>query len=500
MSIPEYKPTPLEAIPLIREDLGKAFKSGKARPVAFRKDQLLSLAYLVKDNLPRLKDALAADLGRPHLETDILESGPTLGEIKQAFSNVAKWAKTESAPFSLNYFAMKPKIRKEPKGVVLVIVPFNYPILLSLSPLAGAIAAGNACVIKPSELCPAFSALLAELVPQYLDNDLYRVVNGAIPETTKLLELQWDHILFTGSGRIARIVLAAAAKTLSPVSTELGGKSPCIIDPGCDLKTAARRIMWGKTANAGQTCTAPDYVIVPKSFQDTFVKACVDVLKEFYPKGAENSDSYSRVISTAHTERIKSMIENTKGKIAYGGASNVEKKFCEPTIVTDVQMDDSTMTGEIFGPVLPVIPVETLDDAIDLVNSRDHPLALYVFTKSETLKQKVFNNTQSGGALANEVVLQVTADGIPFGGIGPSGSGSHTGKYTFDMFTHLHPTLDNPSWLDYVMGGRFPPFTVCSHKTSAMFFDVDIRIAAIHQAGDVHDHTVIPCAQAARWE
>ncbi|KAI0035803.1 NAD-aldehyde dehydrogenase [Vararia minispora EC-137] len=459
MAVPDYVPTPVDDIPTIRAELGAAFRAGTTKPIANRREQLLALAYLLKDNIDRFKEALASDLGRPALETDVLEVGGTLHEIKDAYDSVARWARPQRAPFALNYAAMRPTIRKEPKGVVLIIVPFNYPLLLTLEPLAGAIAAGCAAVVKPSELTPAFSALLADLVPQYLDPALYRVVNGAVPETTKLLEQPWDHILFTGSARVARIVLAAAARTLSPVTTELGGKSPVIVDASCDLRTTARRLVWGKTANAGQTCVAPDYVLVPRAFQDKLVQACIDVLKEFYPDGAAESDSYSRIVSPGHHARLSALLEKSGGTTAYGGGKRAEDKFIEPTIVTGVGLDDSLMSEELFGPVLPIIAVEDINEAIQIVNARDHPLALYVFTQDSRVKKQVLDGTQSGGAVVNDCLLQVTADGLPFGGIGPSGSGSHTGKYSFDMFTHTRSTLDNPSWLDLVMGGRFPPFT-----------------------------------------
>ncbi|THH14250.1 hypothetical protein EW146_g6054 [Bondarzewia mesenterica] len=455
-----YTTTPIDQIPLIRSELQKAFRSGKTRPIAYRKQQLLALAYLVKDNIKLFQEALAADLGRHFVETSVLELGSTLTDAKVAYDNVTKWSKTERASWSFNWFLMKPTLRKEPKGVVLIISPFNYPIWLSLGPLAGAIAAGNAVVLKPSEQTPAYSALLAELVEKYLDNDVVKVIIGAVPETTKVLELPWDHILYTGGGRVARIVLTAAAQTLTPVTTELGGKSPVFIDPNCDLKTAARRLMWGKVSNAGQTCVAPDYVLVQREFVPKLVEACKQVLNKFFPEGAEKSDSFSRIISISQFERITGLLKSTKGEIVYGGGSNADKKFIEPTIVIGVDGADSLMSEEIFGPILPIVPVDSLDEAIEFVNARDHPLALYVFSQDPKFKAKVFDNTQSGSAVANECMLQTVAEGLPFGGIGPSGSGAHTGKFTFDIFTHVRASLDNPSWLDMIMSGRYPPYTV----------------------------------------
>ncbi|KAI0301623.1 NAD-aldehyde dehydrogenase [Multifurca ochricompacta] len=440
LTIPPYNTTPIEVIPDVRFRLKNAFKKGRTKHVQFRKQQLLSLAYLVKDNMTLFQMALASDLGRSNAETTILEIGGTLAETMGAYNNVAKWSKPERAPWSFNWFTMKPTIRKEPKGVVLIISPFNYPMWLLLSPLAGAIAAGNACVLKPSEQTPAFSALIADLVPKYLDPDLYTVINGGVPETAKVLELQWDHILYTGGPRVASIVLTAAAKTLSPVTTELGGKSPVVIDPNCDLKLTARRLMWGKVANAGQTCTAPDYVLVPKDFIDQLVHACKEVLQDFYPEGAESSDSFSR-------------------KIVYGGSTNAKTKFIEPTLVTGVKGDDSLMGEEIFGPVLPIIGVEDVDEAIEFINTRDHPLALYVFSSNSAFKLKVIENTQSGSVVVNDTIIQAAAEGLPFGGIGPV-------DFTFDMFTHIRSTLDSPAFTEHLLGSRYPPYNVRQVRTS----------------------------------
>lgn len=450
--------TPLEEIAAIHTALNQGFRSGKLKSIAYRKQQLLSLAYLIKDNAERFQEAFAADLGRPVLEGAFLEIDGSITEIKTALNSVDKWAKTERPPFSLTWTPMRPAIRKEPKGVCLNIVPFNYPLWLVVSPLAGAIAAGCAMVVKPSELTPAMGALLAELFAKYMDPDLYRVVNGAIPETTKLLDLPWGHILYTGSGRVGKIVAGAAAKTLSPVSLELGGKSPVFVDPKCDLTVGARRLLWGKFVNAGQTCVAPDYVLVPRDFQDTFVAALTEAYNAFYPSGPGASTSLTHIVSSAHTARIKRLIDETKGKTVLGGEADVERKYVAPTVVRDVGPQDSLMSEEIFGPVLPIVPVDSLDEAIAFVNAREHPLVLYVMSQDSAFKSKVFDNTQSGAAIANEYIIHCGVDGLPFGGIGPSGNGYHTGKFSFDMFTHLRAVLDSPGWIDRILGARYPPY------------------------------------------
>jgi len=284
-------------------------------------------------------------------------------------------------------------------------------------------------------------------------------VNGAVPETTKLLELKWDHIMYTGSGRIAHIVSAAAAKHLTPLTLELGGKSPVFIDPNTDLALAARRISWGKFMNSGQSCTAPDYILVPAEAQDKLVAAFTEVYKTFYPDGPLKSESYSRIVSDAHFKRVKGLLDNTKGTVVLGGETDAAQRFIAPTIVRDVTPEDSLMSEEIFGPILPIIPVKNLDEGIEFVNAHEHPLTLYVFSNDSMLKKKIFDNTQSGAAIANDVALHPVVDGLPFGGVGESGYGYHTGKYGFDTFTHLRATIDSPKIFDLFMGNRFPPYT-----------------------------------------
>ncbi|PPQ70858.1 hypothetical protein CVT26_014081 [Gymnopilus dilepis] len=460
MSIPELKYTPIEEIPKIRDELRAGFASGKLRSIPYRKYLLTKLIYLIKDNLSRFEEAMAIDLGRPTLEARFLELVPTIGEVATQLKNIDKWTKPEKPPFSINFGPMRPVIRKEPKGTVLIIAPFNYPMWLTLGPLAGAIAAGNTVLVKPSESTKATSALMTELLEQHLDKDVVRMVNGAVPETTKILELQWDHILYTGNSRVAKIVATAAAKHLTPVTLELGGKSPVIVDPNVDLKLAAKRLMWGKVVNAGQTCVAPDYILVPKEFQDKFVQALKDVYEEFYPpeKPPSSPGAFARLIHQQAAARVAGLLEKTQGKIVFGGEVDIEKRYISPTVVRDVKGDDSLMSEEIFGPVLPVVPVDSIDDAIKFVNAREHPLALYVFSQDDKFKTKVFDNTQSGAACVNETVVHPGAEGLPFGGIGPSGYGYHTGKYSFDLFTHLRASLDNPSWIDWILSFRFPPY------------------------------------------
>ncbi|KAI0708464.1 NAD-dependent aldehyde dehydrogenase [Earliella scabrosa] len=447
--------TPVEDIPQIHARARRAFLSGKTKSIVFRKEQIAQVGHMLKDNESRIVEALKHDLGRPSLETEFLDLAGVYIDVRAAYDNVEKWAATQKAEFNLSFWAMSPKVRSEPKGAVLIIAPFNGPVIMLMSPLIGAIAGGNAVVMKPSEQTPATSALFAELIPQYLDQELYHVINGGIPETTKVLELQWDHILYTGNGRVARIVAAAAAKHLTPLTLELGGKNPVVIDPRYDVKLAARRILWGRFLNAGQVCVCPEYVLVPRDFQDTLVEAMKEIYHSFYPDGPKKSESLARIVGEGHARRIKNLIDQTKGTIVFGGDADVSEKYIAPTLVKDVQGDDS----EIFGPVLSLVPVKDVDEAIEFINARDHPLAVYAFSYDNAFLDKVFLNTQSGAAVANDTMVHVGVPGIPMGGIGPSGYGYYTGKDMFEQFTHKRACINNPSWVDKLgFGCRYPPY------------------------------------------
>ncbi|KAK0192633.1 NAD-aldehyde dehydrogenase [Armillaria mellea] len=451
--------TPVDEINKIHAELSSTFKLGKVQPIAYRKYVLLQLGYLLKDNVARFEDALMADLGKPKIEVTFTEIGPSLSEIKDAYSNVEKWSKPEKPAFSMNYTPMRRVIYKQGKGIVLIISPFNYPINMSFGPIASAIAAGNTVVFKPSEQTPATSSLLAELFPKYVDPSVIRVVNGGVAETSKLLEHPWGHILFTGSGRVGRIIASAAGKTLTPVTLELGGKSPVFIDPKCDLPMTARRIFWGKIVNAGQSCVAPDYILVPKDFQDKFIEALKATNDTFYPTPEAEANSIGRLVSPQAYNRLSNLLNSTKGTIAFGGKLDEATKYIQPTVVKDVSFDDPLMSEELFGPILPIVPVDNIDEAIKFVNAHDHPLALYVFTQDSELKTKIINSTQSGAVCMNETMTHVAAEGLPFGGVGPSGSGHHNGKFGFDTFTHTRASLDPPGWLDRILSSRYPPYT-----------------------------------------
>ncbi|RDX42382.1 aldehyde dehydrogenase [Lentinus brumalis] len=450
--------TPIGKIVEVHECARRAFESHKAAPVAFRKAQIAQIGYLIKDNEKRLIEALQFDLGRPALETELYDMGPAIKDVRLAYDSVGSWARPQRA-FSMRYFLMGPQLTAEPKGVVLIISPFNLPIFLTLSPLASAIAAGCAAVIKPSEATPHINKVLAELLPKYVDPDLYHIVQGGIPETTKatqILELRWDHILYIGGERVARIVTQAAARHLTPVTLELGGKNPLVVDPRVDPVFTAKRILWGRFGNAGQICTAPEYVLVPEEFQEQLISALKDVYHSFYPDGPEKSDSFARIVSAQHAARIKALLDQTGGDIVCGGEVDVDKRYVAPTIVNNVTATDSLMSEEIFGPVLAVIPVKDVEEAISVIRSRQTPLAVYVFSPDKRFQKKVFSNTKSGAALANETTLSPAVPGFPVGGVGASGYGYYAGRHAFEQFTHWRVSLDNPIW--FMLGFRFPPY------------------------------------------
>lgn len=444
------------------DSLRTTFNSGRTKSLDWRKAQLRGLIRLLEDNADELERALAEDLGRPPIEAHAADLGFTVVEIKHLLKHLDKWARPEKRRLPLTSIPGKVRVVPEPLGVAFVIAPWNYPVQLLLSPMAAAIAAGNVVVGKPSEISPTCSAALARLVPQYVDDDAIAIVEGAVPETTALLEQKFDHIFFTGSTKVGAVVMEAAAKHLTPVVLELGGKSPTIVTTDADLDVAAHRIMWGKFLNAGQTCIAPDYVLVERSVQDALVDKMADVLREFYGANPRLSDSLSRVVSDRHLQRLKGLIDSSGGTVVVGGESDDDERYLAPTLIVDPDLDAPIMQEEIFGPILPIVAVDHLSEAIDFVNGRPKPLALYLFSASETAAERVQNETSSGGMCVNHTIVHMMPNNVPFGGVGPSGMGSYHGKAGFDAFSHhktvmTKPTRPDPSLL-------YPPYTSLKEK------------------------------------
>jgi aldehyde dehydrogenase (NAD+) len=345
-------------------------------------------------------------------------------------------------------------VYREPLGVVAIIAPWNYPFQTAVLPLVGALAAGNCVVVKPSEIAPHTSALIAKWLPRYLDPRAVRVFEGGVPETTALLREKWDHIFYTGNGTVGRIVMEAASKHLTPVTLELGGKSPAIVDETADLDTAARRIVYGKFFNAGQTCVAPDYVLVHHEVHDALVNRMVSAIREFYGDDPKQSPDFARIINERHHARLTRLLEGAD--VVTGGESDVSEKYVAPTILRNVRETDAVMQEEIFGPILPVISVPDVGAAIAFVNRGDKPLALYCFSTSESAQDRVLAETSAGGTTINHVWLHVGVPSLPFGGVGGSGTGAYHGRHSFETFSHRRGVLKKPTLSDPPL--LFPPY------------------------------------------
>ena len=427
--------------------------AGRTRPLAWRQAQLDGLERMMIEREDDITAALVADLGRTPVDAWIGDVMPQLGEIRYARKHVKKWMRRKRSRLPLNQMPARGWVQYEPLGTVLIIGPWNYPIDLILCPLASALAAGNCVVVKPSELAPACSALMAELLPQYVDPDAVKVVEGDGETTQELLALGFDHAFFTGGSAIGRKVMAAAAATLTPVTLELGGKSPVIVAKDADVEVAARRIAWVKLLNSGQTCIAPDYVLVDREIRDRFVDTLLGTLSEFR---SESPDGLP-IVNERQYERLRGYIEASKGTIAAGGGTSDAERSVEPTVILDPDLDEPAMCEEIFGPVLPVVAVDDVDEAIEFVRARPKPLALYAFTRSKDLRQRIADRVPAGGVVFNHIAMHFLVPQLPFGGVGESGMGAYHGEWGFWTFSHRKSVLSKTGRPD----PRFvyPPYT-----------------------------------------
>jgi aldehyde dehydrogenase (NAD+) len=437
-----------------RDLLRATFRSGKTRPVAWRKQQLKQLRKLVKENEEALLGALEEDLGKPAFEGWVTEINVLYAEIDHTLQHFEDWLAPEEVPTPMIAQPATSTIHREPLGTVLVIGPWNYPVQLALLPLVPALAAGNCVLVKPSEVAAASSKLVAELIPKYLDPDAVRVIEGGVPETTEILALRWDHIFFTGSTAVGHVVMEAAAKHLTPVTLELGGKSPCIIDETAKLKVCANRILWGKMYNAGQTCVAPDYIFVHKSVEEAFFSAFEKALKSFFPSGVQASPDYGRMINTRHFDRVMSLVEGQD--IALGGEHDRDELFIAPTLLRNVDPSSPIMASEIFGPLLPVLTYENVDEVIEFINDRPKPLALYVFSNRRKNQEHILGNTSSGGACVNQTIMHLGVPDLPFGGVGASGMGAYHGRSGIETFSHRKSVFKRGTLLDPPV--IYPPY------------------------------------------
>jgi len=446
--------TPTSDLDTLADDLRTTFRTGVTRPLAWRRRQLEQLARMVEEHESEFLDALRVDLGKPPIEGYMTDIAFVTSETHSMIKHLARWNRPTRVPSPLVSLPARSRLIPEPLGVVLVIAPWNYPIQLLLVPVASAIAAGNCVVMKPSEVSAATSAVLARLVPQYLDPSAIRLVEGGVPETTELLTQHFDHILYTGNGTVGRVVMAAAAKHLTPVTLELGGKSPVIIDRSANLKVAARRVAWGKWLNAGQTCIAPDYVLVDEEVRQPFLDQLDRAITTFYGVDPHVSADYGRIVSDRHFDRLTSLLAGAT--VATGGHTDPSERYIAPTVLVDVDPASPVMEEEIFGPILPVLSVGSTRQAIDFVNGRDHPLALYVFAGDRAVVDDVLARTTSGGVTVNGTMLHFTNPHLPFGGVGESGMGGYHGKAGVRLFQHLKPVLTRGTAVDPSL--PYPPY------------------------------------------
>lgn len=436
------------------ERVRDTFDSGATRALDWRERELRQLERMLVDNEPDLLEALHSDLGRCRFEGVVAETGFLVNDIRHTLKHLRGWAKPKRVKVPLAIHPAKAAIHPEPLGVALIIAPWNYPLQLSVGPLIAAIAAGNTAVVKPSEIAPATSAILSKLLPRYLDSTAYAVIEGGVAETTKLLEQRFDHIFYTGNGSVGRVVMTAAAKHLTPVTLELGGKSPCIVDSEVDLDVAAKRIVWGKFFNAGQTCIAPDYLLLHESIAEQMFEKIKATIREFYGNDPQSSSDFARIVNERHFDRLSRLLDS--GKVVAGGTTDRTARYIAPTVLRDVEPDSPVMAEEIFGPILPCMTVASVDDAIRFVTARSKPLALYVFSTNKATTDRVLSRTSSGGVCINDCVSHYAAPELPFGGVGESGMGAYHGKAGFDTFTHQKSVLDKSTRVDPPL--RYPPY------------------------------------------
>jgi aldehyde dehydrogenase (NAD+) len=437
--------------------LRQSFDQGQTKPIDWRIQQLRALRRLIVAHESDIFAALRSDLGKGEGEALSSEVAFVRAEIDHMLKHLRNWTKPQRVSTPLLVQPGKSYIVREPLGVVLVIGAWNLPVPVLLGPALAAIAAGNAVVMKPSELAPATSALIARLIPQYLDTSTIAVIEGGVEETTALLAQKFDHIFYTGNGTVGRIIALAAAQNLTPVTLELGGKNPAIVDRTCDMVVTARRLAWAKWMNVGQVCVSPDYVLVDQSIMETFVAALKSALHEFYGATPQSSSDYGRIVNARHHDRLTGLLNDHGGNVAYGGDHNRDTLYIAPTIITNPDPNSPLMVDEIFGPIFPVISYRNLDEAISFIRARPKPLAVHIFSKDQAAADKVEHQTSSGAFLMNDAIINHRVPDLPFGGVGPSGTGAYHGQAGFETFSHRKSVLRRPTILDTAL--RYPPYT-----------------------------------------
>lgn len=432
------------------------FNTQQTKDISFRKEQLKKLSKAIKSYESDILEALYTDLGKNKVEAYATEIGITLKSIKNARKELKNWTKTKNVDTPLYLFPTKSYIKKEPYGTVLIIAPFNYPFQLVFEPLIGAIAAGNTAIIKPSELTPNVARVIKRLINETFDANYIEVIEGGIEETQTLIHLPFDYVFFTGSENVGKIVYQAASENLVPVTLEMGGKSPVIVDETANIKVASERICFGKFTNAGQTCVAPDYILVHESVKDDLITALSKTLREFYAQNIQQSPDYGRIVNLKHYHRLTSLLNSAQMNIVFGGHSDEDERYIEPTLLDHVTSDSAIMQEEIFGPILPILTYQSLDEAIAFIHQRPKPLSLYLFSEDENATQRVINELSFGGGAINDTLMHLANPKLPFGGVGASGMGRYHGKYSFDTFTHEKSYIFKSTRLE--SGVHLPPY------------------------------------------
>ena len=436
------------------------FSSGVTKSLHWRKQQLKQLQLLLTRHETELLQALKQDLAKPVFETMLSEINYLHTDIKHCLKQLTRWARPRRVSTGLRTFPSMAFVQPEPYGSVLIISAWNYPLQLALAPLVAVLSAGNCAVLKPSELAPATSAIMARLLPLYLDKEAVVVIEGGVPETTELLKLPFDHIMYTGNGQVGKIVLRAAAEHLTPVTLELGGKSPVYVDSSADLKLTAQRITWGKWLNAGQTCIAPDYILAHKDIAQALAEEIKAQLLQMYGDDPKLSPDYGRIINQRHLQRVQSYLDGID--LYCGGQVDAEQLYFSPTLVLDPPLDSRLMTEEIFGPVLPILSITGFDAAVRFVQKRDKPLSAYLFSNQSSQQQQWIEQISSGSQCINDVLMFMAVSELPFGGVGPSGMGQYSGKAGFEQFSHLKSVLKRPLWPELPV--RFAPYADWKRK------------------------------------
>lgn len=449
-----------EEIAAIVEKQRSYYASGATLPVECRIEALKKLRQALLDNEQAIASALKQDLGKAAEESYMCETGLVISEISYLLRHIRSFSREKTVATPMAQFASRSYKKPMPYGVALIMSPWNYPLLLTLDPLADALAAGNTAIIKPSAYSPATGEILQKLVSDIFPPEYVAVVTGGREENNYLLDEKFDCIFFTGSKSVGQLVMEKAAKHLTPVTLELGGKSPCIVHSDSDLKLAARRIVFGKYLNCGQTCVAPDYILCHQSIKDRFVECVKEEVKRQYEKA-----EYGKIINRKHFDRVCGLID--PAKVVVGGKSNPETLQIEPTVMDNVTWDDAVMQEEIFGPVMPILTYESIDRVIELVNGRDKPLALYIFAKDKNVIRKVTGRCAYGGGCVNDVVIHLATSSMGFGGVGESGMGSYHGRIGFDAFTHYKSIVDKKTWIDLPM--RYQPYSKLYDKMIHLF-------------------------------